>query len=137
MITGKIIALTIQTFVGRHHIFNMLSRFVIAFLPRSKSLLISLLQSLSTVILEPQKIKTATASAFPPSVFHEVMGPDTMFFVFWMLSFKPTFSHSAFTLIKRLFSSTSLSVIRMSSLPMRFLCLFSVESPQALPSTRA
>ena len=73
--------------------FNMPSRFVIAFLPRSKRLLISWLQSLSTVILEPKKIKSATVSISPPppSICHEVMGLDAMILVLWMLSFKPAF----------------------------------------------
>ena len=98
MTTGKTIALTIWTFVSRvmSLLFNMLSRFVIAFLPRSKRLLLSWLQSPSTVILEPQKIKSVTASNFPPSVHHEVMGLDAMILVFWMLSFKPAFSLSSF-----------------------------------------
>ena len=72
----------------------MLSRFVITFLPRSKRLLISWLQSPSAVILEPKKIKSATVSTVSPSICHEVMGPDAMIVVFWMLSFKPTFSLS-------------------------------------------
>ena len=63
-------------------LFNMLSSFVIAFLPRSKHLLISWLQSPSAVILEPKKIKLVTASTFPPSICHEVMGPDAMILVF-------------------------------------------------------
>ena len=69
-------------------LFNMLSRFVIAFLPRSKRLLISWLQSSSTVILEPKKIKSVTAYTFSPSICHELMGSDAMILVFWMLSFK-------------------------------------------------
>ena len=111
--TGKTIALTRRTFVGKvmSLLFNMLSRLVITFLPRSKHLLISWLKSPSTVILEPRKIKSATVS---PSISHEVVGPDAMIFVFWMLSFKPTFSLSSFTFIKRLFSS-SLSAIRVVS----------------------
>ena len=68
------------------------SRFVIAFLLRRKSLLISWLQSLSTMILEPKKIKSITASIFPPSICHEVMGLDDMILVFFMLSFKTAFS---------------------------------------------
>ena len=90
----KIIALTIQTFVGKvmSMLLNMLSRFVIAFLPRSKRLFISWLQSLSTVILEPKKIKSATVSIFSPYIHHEVMGPDTMILVFWMLTFRPAIS---------------------------------------------
>ena len=93
-------------------LFNMLSRLVITFLPRSKCLLISWLQSPSAVLLEHQKIKSDTVS---PSISHEVMGPDAMIIVFWMLNFKPTFSHSSFTFIKRLFSSSSLSAIRVVS----------------------
>ena len=75
-------------------LFNMLSRFVIAFLPRSKHLLILWLQSLSAVILKPKKIKSVTVSNFPPSICHEVMGLDDMILVLWMLSFKPAFSLS-------------------------------------------
>ena len=92
--TGKTIALTRQTFVGKvmSLLFNMLSRLVIAFLPRSKCLLISWLHSPSAVILELKKIKSVTVSIVPPSVCHEVMGPDAVVLVFWMLSFKPTFS---------------------------------------------
>ena len=63
-------------------LFNMLSRLVIAFLPRSKHLLISWLQSTSAVILEPKKIKSVTVSIVYPSICHEVMGPDAMIFVF-------------------------------------------------------
>ena len=89
---------------------NMLSRLVIAFLPRSKCLLISWLQSSTAVVLEPKKIKSLSVSIFSPSICHEVMGLDAMIFVFWMLSFKPTFSLSSFT-FKRLFNSSSLFVI--------------------------
>ena len=96
--TGKTIALTRRTFVGKvmSLLFNILSRFVITFLPRSKRLLISWLQSPSAVILEPNKIKSVTVSTISPSICHEVMGPDAMILVFWMLSFKPTFSLSSF-----------------------------------------
>ena len=96
-------------------LFNMLSRLVVAFLPRSKCLLISWLQSLSAVIWEPPKINSVTVSTVSPSVCHEVMGLDAMILVFWMLSFKPTFSLSSFTFIKRLFGSSSLSAIRVVS----------------------
>ena len=91
MTTGKTIDLTIWTFVGKvmSLLFNMLSSFVIAFLPRSTRLLISWLQSLSAVILEPRKIKPVIASTFPPSICREVMGPDAMILFFLMLSFKP------------------------------------------------
>ena len=117
MTTGKTIALTIWTLVGKvmSLIFNMLSRFVIAFLPRSQCLLILRLQSPSSVILEPKKIKSDTVSIVYPSICHEVMAPDAMILVFWTLSFKPAFSLSSFTFIKRLFSSSSLSAIRVVS----------------------
>ena len=94
MKTGKTIALTRWTFVGKvmSLLFNMLSRFVIAFLPRSKCLLISWLQSSSAVILEPKEIKSVTISTFSPSICHEVMGLEVMIFIFWMLNFKPVFS---------------------------------------------
>ena len=92
---------------------NRLPRFVIAFLPRSKFLLISWLQSPSTVILEPRKIKSAAAFTFSPFICHDVMGLDTLNLVVLMLSFKPAFSLSSFTFIKRLFSSSLLSAIRV------------------------
>ena len=80
----KNIAVTIWTFVRKvmSLLLNMLSRFVIALLPRSKCLLISWLESSPAVILETQKIKSLTASALPPSIFHEVMGPNAMILVF-------------------------------------------------------
>ena len=109
MTTGKTIALTRQTFVSKvmSLLFNMLSRLVITFLPRSKRLLISWLQSPSwMVILEPRKINSATVSTVSPSICHEVMRLDAMILVYWMLSFKPTFSLSSFTFITRLFSSS-------------------------------
>ena len=122
--TGKNIALTIQTFFGKvmSLLFNMLSRLVITFLPRSKHLLISWLQSPSAVILEFKKIKSVSVSIVAPSICHEVMGPDAMILAFWMLSFKPTFSLSSYTFIKRLFSSSLLSAIRVvSSVYLRLL----------------
>ena len=84
MSTGKTIALTGWTFVGKvmSLLFNMLSRFVITFLPRSKHLLISWLQSPSAVILEPRKRKSATVSTVSLSVCYEVMGPDAMVLIF-------------------------------------------------------
>ena len=86
MTTGKTIALTRRTFVGKvmSVLLNMLSRLVITFLPRSKCLLISRLQSPSAVTLEPPKIKSDTVSTVSPSICHEVMGPDAMIFVFCM-----------------------------------------------------
>ena len=90
--TGKTIALARQTFVSKEMflLFNMLYRLVIAFLPRSKHLLIIGLQSSSAVILEPTKIKSLTVSIVSPAVCHEVMRLDAMIFVSWMLSFKPS-----------------------------------------------
>ena len=84
MTTGKTIALTMQTFVGKvmSLLFNVLSRFVIAILPRSKHLLISWLKSPSAVILEPPQIKSAIVSTVSPSICYEVMGPDAMILVF-------------------------------------------------------
>ena len=84
MTTGKTIPLTGQTFVGKvmSLLHNVLSRLVIAFLPRSKHLVISWLQSPSAVILEPKKIKSLIVSIVTPSIFHEVMGPSAMILVF-------------------------------------------------------
>ena len=92
-------------------LFNMLSRLVIAFLPRSKCLLISWLQSPSAVILKFPKIKSVTVSLVSPSICHKVMEPDAMILVFWMLSFMPTSSLLSF--IKKLFSSlhSAISVV--------------------------
>ena len=90
-------------------LFNMLSRFVIDFLRRSKHLLISWLQSASTVILESKKIKSVTVSIVSPSICHEVMGPDAMTFVFWMLS------------SSQLFRSPLSSLSRDSLVPFHFL----------------
>ena len=84
MTTGKIIALTRQSFIGKvmSLLFNMLSRLVIAFLPKSKRRLISWLQSPSAVILEPKKIKSLTVSTVSPTICHEAMGLDAMILVF-------------------------------------------------------
>ena len=98
----KTIGLTRQTFVGKaiSLLFNMLCRLVIVFLPRTKRLLISWLQSPSAVILKAKKINYLTLSIISPSICHEVMGPEAMIFIFWLLTFKPTFSLSSFTFIK-------------------------------------
>ena len=88
---------------------DTMSSFVKAFFPRSKYLLISWLQSPSEVILEPKKLKSVTASTFFPFICHEVMGPDTMIFIFWTLSFKPVFH------------SPLLPLSRDSLVPLRFL----------------
>ena len=116
MTTGKTtIALAIQTFVGRvlSLLFNILSRFVIAFLPRGNHLLISWLQSPSAVIYSPER---GNLSTFSPSICHVVMGPDAMILVFFLIfSFKPAVLLSSFTLLKRLFRSSSLSAIRVVS----------------------
>ena len=135
MTTRKTIVLTRQTFVGK--VMSLLSRLVITFLPRSKCLLISWLQPPSAVILEPSKIKSATVSTVSPSICHKVMGADIMILVFWMLGFKPTFSLSSFTFIKRLFSrgyNTQYSLCRCDRLRIfyysvlcsfiLFICLF-------------
>ena len=156
MTTGKTIALTTRIFVDKvmFLLFNMLSMLVITFLPRSKHLLISWLQSPSAVILEPQKTKSATVS---PSICHEVMGLDairedcviskrmkncsTSLVIQFssgtqlcptlsnpmnhrMLIFKPAFSLSSFIFIKRLFSSSSLSAIRVVSYTYLRLLIF-------------
>ena len=93
MTTGKTIALTRQTFVGKvtYLLLNMLFRLVIAFLLRSKHILISWLQSPSSVIWEPKKIKSVTVSIVSPSICHEVMGPDTMILVFSNIEFQASF----------------------------------------------
>ena len=119
MTTGKTIALARWTFVGKvtSLLFNMLSRL-------NKCLLISWQQSPSAVILEPKKIKSVTVSIVFPSISHEVMGPDAMILVFWMLNFKLAFSLSSFTFINRLFSSSSLSAIRVVSSEYRRLLVF-------------
>ena len=143
MTTGKTNAWTRRTFVSKvmSLFFNTLSRFVMAFLSRTKHLLILWLQSPSAVILEPKKIKSATLSTFPPSICHEVMGLDAMILVFWMLSFMPAVSLSSFTFIKRLVSSSSLSLdpskllvsYRIILLPSNHLC--SAYSPHSsIPS---
>ena len=97
-------ALTRRTFVGKvmSLLFKMLSRLVITFLPRSKRLLISWLQSPSAVILEPTKINSDTVSTLFPSICHEVMGPNVMLLAFWVLSCKPLF-HSPLSLSSRSF----------------------------------
>ena len=120
-------------------LFNMLSMLVITSLPRSKHLLISWLQSPSAVILEPKTIKFVTVSIVSPSICHEVMGLDAMILVFWMLSFKPTFSLSSFTFIKRLFSPSSLSTIRVvSSAYLRLLIfLLAILIPACVSSSPA
>ena len=126
MTAGKTIALTIRTFVSKmmSQLFNTLSRFLIVFLPRSKCLLISWLQSPSAVILELKKIKPVNISTFSPTICHEVMGLDAMILVFLMLSFKPAFSLSCFTFINRFFCFSLLSVIRVVSSAYLRLLLF-------------
>ena len=101
---GKVMSLLLICFLGWSELF----------LARSKCLWISWWQSMSAVMLEPKKVKSFTVYTFPLSICHEVMGPDARILVFWMLSFKPTFSLYPFTFIKKLFSS-SLSAIRVVS----------------------
>ena len=105
-------------------LFNTLSRLDIAFLPRSKHLLISWLQSPSSVISEPKKMKFLTVSIIFPSIWHEVMGSDAMILVSRMLSFKSSYSLSSFTFIQRLFSSSSLSAITVVSAAYLKLLIF-------------
>ena len=116
MTTGNTIAVTKWTFVAKimSLLFNMLSRLVITFFPQWISIFLFHAVSIWSEFGAPQ-IKSVTISTVSPSICHKVMGPDAMIFVFWMLSFKPTFSFSSFTLFKRLFSSSSLSAIRMVS----------------------
>ena len=116
MTTGKAIALARWAFLGKvlSPLFNMLSCLFIELLQRRKHLLISWLQSPSAMILQPKKRKSVTVSIVSPSICHEIMRPDAMIFIIWMLSFKPALLTS-FTLIKRFFSFSSLSAIRMVS----------------------
>ena len=102
MTAGKTITLRKRTFVGKvmSLLFNMLSRLVIAFLPRRRCLLISWLHSASAMILKPRKVKSATVSTVSLAIWHEVTGPDAVILVFWMLKFKPTF-HSPLSLSSR------------------------------------
>ena len=140
MTTGKTIALTRWTFVGKVMSlpfiyfffflllslpFNMLSRLVIAILPRNKCLLMSWLQPPPAVIFEPKKTKSVTVYIVSPSICHEVMGPDAMIFLLWMLSFKPTFLLSSFTFIKRLFSSSLFAIRVVLSAYLSLLIFFS------------
>ena len=117
MTTGKTIALTRWIFVGKiiSLLFHMLSRLVIAFLLRSKCLLISRLQPPFAVILETPKIKSVTIATISPSICHEVMGLDATILVSWLLSCKPASLRSSFTFSKRLFSFSSLSALRVLS----------------------
>ena len=117
--------LTIRTIVSKHvSALYTLPRLVIAFLPKSKCLLISWLQSPSAVFLKSKKTSFVTAPTFSPSICHEVMGPGAIILLFWMCSFKPAFSLTFFTFIKRLFRSASLSAIRVASSAYLRLLLF-------------
>ena len=120
----KNIALTMETFVRKvmSLLFHMLSKFVKTFLTRRKCLLILGLQLLSAVILESKKIMSVTVSIVSPPSCNEVMRPHAMILVFWMLSFKPAFSPSSVTFIKRLFSPSLLSAINVVS--SAYLCLW-------------
>ena len=144
MTTGKTVALTIRTLLAKGYLcflfvclfcffiyllFNIMSRFVIVFLPRSKHLLISRLQSLSAVILEPTKIKFVTAFTFPLLFAMKLLVPDSIILVSLMLCFKSTCSLSSFTLIKRFFSSSLLSsIIVVSAVYLRLLIFLPVFS---------
>ena len=125
MTTGKTRALTICTFVGKvmFLLFNTLSRFVIAFLPRGKCLNFMAVVTIRSDFRDQENKVCHCFHCFP--ICHEVMGPDAVIFVFWMLNFKPAFSLSSFNLIKRLFSSSSHSAIRVvSSDYLRLLIFF-------------
>ena len=117
MTTGKVIALTMWTFVSKvmSLLFNILSSFVLAILPRSKRLLILWLQFTISSDFGDQENKSVTVSISSPSICDKVMEPDATILVFLMLSFKPAFSLYSFTLTKRLFSSSLLSRIRVVS----------------------
>ena len=117
----------------------MLSRLVTAFFPRTEHLLISWQQSPLALVWEPKKIKSVTVSIVSPSISHEAMEPDAMIFIYGMLSFKPAFSLSSFTFIKRLFSSYSLSAIRVvSSAYLRLLIfLLAILIPACVSSSPA
>ena len=134
---GKTVALTTQTFVSIviSLLFNMLSRFVKLFFQGAKHISISWLQSPLTVIFEPKKIKSVTVSIVSPSICHEVVGPDGMILVFWMLSFRPACSLSSFSFIKRLFSSSLLSAVRVMSSAYLLLVLLSHFNPVWLCAT--
>ena len=139
MTTGKTIALTRWTFVGKvlSLLFNMLSRLVRTFLPRSKHLLISWLQSPSAVILEPPKIKSATVFSFPIYLQWSDGAGCHDLSLLNVENFKPTFSLSSFTFIKRLFSSSSLSAVRVVSSAYLRLLIFlpAVLSPACASSS--
>ena len=141
MTTGKTTALTRWTFVGKvmSLLFNMLSRLVITFLPRSKHLLIPWLQSPFAVILEPPKIKSATVSTVSPSISQDVMEPDAMILVFWILSFKRTFRSPLSLSSRGSLVLLYLSAIRVVSsaywrlaifLPVIFIPSFASSSPE-------
>ena len=136
MITEKTIALTRQTFVDKvmSLFLNMLSRLVITFLPRSKRLLISWLQSPSAVILEPQKNKVSHCF---PIYCHEVMGLDAMILVFWMLSFKPTFSQSSINyILAKLFLLRKSLLMKKQNAPVYFkMVSFSLPLARSLRKT--
>ena len=139
MTTGRTVVLTRWNFVSKviSLVFNTLSRFFTVFLPGSKCLLISWLQSQTTVILEPKKMKSFTVSIVSPSICHEVMGMDAKIFIFWMLSFKPPFPLSYFTFVMRFFSSFSLSTIKVvSSAYLRLLIFLLSTLIPACPSSR-
>ena len=120
-------------------LFNMLSRLVKSFLLRSKYLSILWLHSPSAVIFKPKKIKSLLFPLVPPSICHEVMGPDAMIFIFWMLGFKLAFSLCSFTFIKRLFSSSSLCAIRVvwSACPRLLIFLAAISIPAWVSSNPA
>jgi len=125
MTTGKTIALSIWTFVGKvmSLFFNMLSRFIIAFLPRSKCLNFMTAVTICSDF-EAQENKVCHCYIISPSICDEVIRPDAMILVYWMLNFKPAFPLSSFSFIKRLFSSSLLTAIRVVSSVYLMLWIF-------------
>ena len=118
LLEKKNTALSFQTYISKvmSLLFDTPSELIIAFLPRSKSLSISWLQWQSAVIVESKKINSVTVFCFfPPFICHDMMRLDAMIFIFWMLSFKQTFSFSSFTFIKRIFSFSLVSATRVVS----------------------
>ena len=136
MTTDKTIALTRWTFIGKVMclLFNMLSSLVIAFLPRNKCLNFMAAVIICSDFGAPQNKSLSLFPLFPHLFNHEVMGPDAMVLVFWMLSFKSAFSLSSFTFIKRLFSSSLLSAIRVMSFEVSIPAVIDI-SPSSLDSS--
>ena len=135
MTTRKTIALTIWTFVDKvlSLLFNMLSKLIITFLPRSKHLLNSWLQSPYAVILEPKKINSFTVSIVSPSICHEVIGSDAIIFIFWTLSFRPGFHWLSILCIVTIVYECQSQSPNLSHPPLVSMCLYSRSVSLFLP----